>query len=118
MSCPPDLPNILGYGETFPHVEVDITYPNAKLSFPEPTGKLAGKPLYAVFLQGVTYTYVAIDADNSITFPDTLLGYTYILITTQSSGILEDDNTVAGPTILIFPYDSEGELIVDKVAVA
>jgi len=115
VSCPADFPNILGYGETFPHVDVNVSYPNATLTFPQPSGSNAGQPLFAAFIQGVNTTYVPIDAStNSITFPDTLTGYAYILVSTQGEGELLDNNTLAGPTILTFPFDAAGALITDE----
>jgi len=93
-----------------------MEYPNAKLTYPKPTDD---QPLFAVFLQGIQTLYVPIDPKTGeITFPSTLTGFCYILVTTQSEGILDDEKTVAGPAILAFPFDSDGKLIIDKVAVA
>jgi len=75
--------------------------------------------LFAVFLQGIQTLYVPIDPKTGgITFPSTLTGFCYILVTTQNAGVLDDNQTIAGPAILAFPFDSDGKVIIDKVALA
>jgi len=118
VSCPPNLPNILGYADTFPSLEVTLNYPTATFHFETPTGSdFAKKPLFAVFLQGNSAlgngaTYAPIDnVTGEVSIPSGLKGYVFALVTTQTNGTVSDENTVAGPAILNFPYDSTGARI-------
>ena len=120
VSCPPNLPNILGYADTFPSLEVSLNlkYPVATFHFETPTsGDFAKKPLFAAFLQGNSALgdgtiYAPIDSvTGEVSIPSGLKGYVFALVTTQSNGTVSDENTVAGPAILNFPYDVTGALI-------
>lgn len=61
--------------------------------------------LYAAFLSGLTPTFVELTADKSAAIPEGLLGTVYVIITTNNYGA-KDVDTVAGPAILSFPFDS------------
>ncbi|KZO99657.1 hypothetical protein CALVIDRAFT_525228 [Calocera viscosa TUFC12733] len=60
-------------------------------------------PYYAAFFTGLSTVFVPVQRDNSVTVPSGLLGTVFMVVTTSSSAVT-DGNTVAGPTVLNFPY--------------
>ncbi|EJT99000.1 hypothetical protein DACRYDRAFT_24100 [Dacryopinax primogenitus] len=60
-------------------------------------------PYFAAFFTGLSTIFVSIQHDNSVAVPSGLLGTVFMLVTTSSSSVT-DGNTVAGPTVLNFPF--------------
>ncbi|CAD6575676.1 MAG: hypothetical protein TREMPRED_001470 [Tremellales sp. Tagirdzhanova-0007] len=60
---------------------------------------------YAIFYNGLGTSVQALDANDMATIPEGLQGYTYVLISTASSAAdVTNDNIVAGPAILDYPF--------------
>jgi hypothetical protein len=49
------------------------------------------------------------DDGKSVSVPDTLRGTVYLLVTTDADGV-DDSKTIAGPTLLDFPFNADSEL--------
>jgi hypothetical protein len=63
----------------------------------------AGTPLYvAIFSDLSTVQYVQIKPDNTVSLPAGLVGTVYVVVTTSSNAV-SDDNIVAGPAVVQFP---------------
>lgn len=60
-------------------------------------------PFYAAFFTGLSAVFVPVQHDNSVAVPSGLLGTVFMVVTTSSSSVT-DGNTIAGPTVLNFPY--------------
>jgi len=60
-------------------------------------------PYYAAFFTGLSTIFVPVQHDNSVTVPSGLLGTVFMVVTTSSTSVT-DGNTVAGPTVLNFPF--------------
>ncbi|KAG8957461.1 hypothetical protein FRC00_003948, partial [Tulasnella sp. 408] len=60
-----------------------------------------GKNEYFAILAGFITILVPI-SDDKVTIPSDVVGTVYVVVTT-SNGQVSDDNTVAGPVIMIFP---------------
>jgi len=62
--------------------------------------------LSVAFLSGLNTTFVPLNGGKSVTVPAGLQGKVYAVVTDNSTSA-GDANTVAGPAILHFPFDSE-----------
>ncbi|KZT58560.1 hypothetical protein CALCODRAFT_494865 [Calocera cornea HHB12733] len=60
-------------------------------------------PFYAAFFTGLSTVFVPVQHDNTVTVPSGLLGTVFMVVTSSNSAVT-DGNTVAGPTVLTFPY--------------
>jgi hypothetical protein len=49
------------------------------------------------------------DGGKSVSIPGNLRGVVYLLITTSADSV-DDSKTIAGPALLEFPFDSNGDL--------
>ena len=49
------------------------------------------------------------DGGNSISIPGNLRGIVFLLVTTSADSV-DDSKIVAGPALLEFPFDSNGDL--------
>lgn len=61
--------------------------------------------LSVAFLSGVAPKFATLGSDGSATIPDGLQGTVYAIVTNNSTGVADAD-TVAGPAIMSFPFDS------------
>ncbi|KAG5633971.1 hypothetical protein H0H81_004110, partial [Sphagnurus paluster] len=68
----------------------------------------ASTPLYAVFFTGLSQVAVAVK-DGKVTIPSDLRGTVYGVLSTNESA--SDPTIVAGPAILNFPFNSQGQLV-------
>lgn len=87
-----------------------------------PTGTAPGKTVkptfnatasgskFVAFYTGVAVEYASISSSGEVKIPSDLLGTVYAVITTSGSAVTSG-NTLAGPAILEFPFDSNGKLI-------
>lgn len=66
-------------------------------------------PTHIVFLNGLDQMFAPI-VNGCVTIPEGLSGQVYALATTSGSAATEDV-IVAGPAILLYEMDSEGNLI-------
>ncbi|KAA1479100.1 hypothetical protein DENSPDRAFT_846068 [Dentipellis sp. KUC8613] len=84
---------------------------NLTLSF-TPSPSANGTQLFAAFLSGNTPAFVPLtgSAPFTITIPPTLEGFVFLAIT-NSTEKTDDSVTVAGPTFLNFPFNSNNTLI-------
>jgi hypothetical protein len=67
-----------------------------------------GKDTYMALYSGLATMYAPITgsgSDMKVKLPSDLMGAVYGVVTTSSSAV-SDDNTVAGPVILMFPFGS------------
>jgi hypothetical protein len=65
--------------------------------------------LYAVFFTGLSKIFIPLK-DGKVVLPKDLVGTVYVVI--SSSATKADDETiVAGPTMLLFEFDSQGKII-------
>ncbi|KAG8759067.1 hypothetical protein FRC12_009858 [Ceratobasidium sp. 428] len=63
-----------------------------------------GKNTYMAFFTGLTTEFAPIQK-GEVTIPKDLMGTVYAVVTTDNKTV-NDDNTVAGPAILMFPFGS------------
>ena len=103
VNCPetnPELPFevfpvLKLYGNIKPGSNVYVKYDNNEVS---------GDGLYMAFLTRLDVKYVPI-SNSRVTIPSELQGTVYAVVVCDDEGV-EDENTVAGPVILNFPYPS------------
>lgn len=69
----------------------------------------ASTPLYAVFFTGLSQIFSPIQ-NGQTTIPQNLLGTVYAVVCTNDT-FANDLNIVAGPAILDFPFNSQGQLV-------
>jgi hypothetical protein len=136
VSCPENQPYILGFNETFPTLSVTLNplntsttsslnepppNPTATFNFTLPSSnsnttnaeQQPQQQLYAAFIQGNGTQFAPIDSSTgTVELPEGLSGYLYALVTSEM-GVVSDVTTVAGPTVLEFPFNSRGEGLVD-----
>lgn len=102
-SCPdsnPKLPvkafPVLSFSPATPHPgdSVQLSYSSS------------GKSEYFAIFTGLSTIFVPISDDKKVTIPSDAVGTVYGVVTT-SNEMVSDDNTVAGPVIMIFPDDVE-----------
>jgi len=107
VSCPPSNPQLIGHA--LPKLSLSSQTPGSKpyLTFANPHGS---QQLYLALLQSYVQTvFLPIDlSDYSVRLPKTgeLHGTIYSVVTTKSSGDVEDEDIVAGVVILTYPYPS------------
>lgn len=78
-----------------------------QVSFPPAAQEHDSQTLYAWFISGFKALVVPLNADMTVTIPDTLQGFVFSVITTHKESV-SDDATVAGPAFLVFDYDYQG----------
>ncbi|KAG8710378.1 hypothetical protein FRC09_000161 [Ceratobasidium sp. 395] len=91
--------------KAFPALTVPTSYmagDTISVSFDSSMAK--GKNTYMAFFTGLTTKFVPIQ-NGKVTVPKDLMGTVYAVVTTDSKST-NDDNTVAGPAILMFPFGS------------
>ncbi|KAG5649966.1 hypothetical protein H0H81_001285 [Sphagnurus paluster] len=69
----------------------------------------ASTPLYAVFFTGLSQIFSPIQNGQTM-IPQNLLGTVYAVVCTNDT-LASDLNIVAGPAILDFPFNSQGQLV-------
>ncbi|KAG8723211.1 hypothetical protein FRC09_004245 [Ceratobasidium sp. 395] len=102
--CPSSNPSLPV--KAFPALTVSTTSYKAgdiiSVSFDSSMAK--GKDTYMTFFTGLTTEFSPVQ-DGKVTVPKDLMGTVYAVVTTDNKTV-NDDNTVAGPAILMFPFDS------------
>lgn len=78
-----------------------------QVSFSPAAPKRDSQTLYAWFISGFIALVVPLNADMTVTIPDTLQGFVFSVITNNKESV-SDDATVAGPAFLVFDYDYQG----------
>lgn len=92
----PDLASVQPGSTT----QVEFTTPN---SFDRST------PLYGAFMSGQNALIVPLlDGGKSVSIPDDLRGVAYLFITIDGNGV-DDSKIIAGPALLTFPVNSNGD---------
>ncbi|KAG6916770.1 hypothetical protein DXG01_005466 [Tephrocybe rancida] len=66
--------------------------------------------LYAVFFTGLDKIFLPLQPGNKVEVPKELLGTVYIVVGTSAT-TADDQDIVAGPTMLRFEFDSRGKVI-------
>ena len=84
------------------------------MRFQVPSGSqdMAGNRTWIAFLNGARIRYAMVHPVNNsfgVTVPAGLIG-TSFAVWTKDDHKLTDENTLAGPALVTFPYNSEGEL--------
>ncbi|KIJ63875.1 hypothetical protein HYDPIDRAFT_29221 [Hydnomerulius pinastri MD-312] len=64
--------------------------------------------LYVGFISGLNSTIVPLSSDNTVTIPANLQGVVFGIVV-NSSTVVSDDVTVAGPAFLSFDFNSQGQ---------
>lgn len=108
VSCPSS--NSLPPVKVFP----TLTFPSSvmpgqtvQVSFSPAAPERDSQTLYAWFISGFKALVVPLNADMTVTIPDTLQGFVFSVITNHKESV-SDDATVAGPAFLVFDYDYQG----------
>lgn len=108
VSCPSS--NSLPPIKVFP----SLTFPSyvipgqtVQVSFSPAAPDRDSQTLYAWFISGFKALVVPLNADMTVTIPDTLQGFVFSVITNNRESV-SDDATVAGPAFLVFDYDYQG----------
>ncbi|KAI0319459.1 ferritin-like domain-containing protein [Amylostereum chailletii] len=82
----------------------------ADLTYTPPDGVDASVPLFVAFLSGQSAVFVALTDSKKVAIPSDLRGTVYALISTDGSAV-NDNTTIAGPAVLDFSYNSNGDVI-------
>ncbi|KAF7338580.1 Protein rds1 [Mycena venus] len=109
-SCPSTNPTLPV--EAFPTLTFTTTpySPGQTISLEfTPSSAIAGNALYVAFYTGLSVEYAKLE-DNQVLLPKDLRGQVYAVVTTSNSAV-NGSNTVAGPAILLFEFNSAGKLI-------
>jgi hypothetical protein len=107
-SCPSSNPPLPF--KAFPTLEFPAgSKPGQKVTLKFDKGSSTGD-LFAVFFTGLSQEFAPIAKDNSVTIPKDLIGTVYAVVS-SSATMATDDNTVAGPAILTFNFDTKGMVI-------
>ncbi|KAJ7367745.1 ferritin-like domain-containing protein [Mycena albidolilacea] len=110
-SCPSTNPALPV--KAFPTLTVTTTpYSPGKsisLKYTPATPVADGTPLYVAFYTGLSVEYAKLE-NNAVVVPKDLRGQVYAVVTTSGSAV-DGTNTIAGPAILLFEFDSAGMLI-------
>lgn len=113
-SCPPTNPKLpaTAFAElTLPDPASAWPGSGTPLKFMTPGSFHPSTKLYGAFLSGQEALVVPLtDGGKSVNIPDTLRGVVYLLVTTDADGV-DDSKTVAGPALLEFSYNSNGDLL-------
>ncbi|KAG5643316.1 hypothetical protein DXG03_001200 [Asterophora parasitica] len=72
-------------------------------------GAPADTPLFAVFFTGLSQIVVPIQG-GSVDIPKDLVGVVYAVVSTNDT-VANDENIVAGPAVLDFEFNSNGQLV-------
>ncbi|KAG6913721.1 hypothetical protein DXG01_004716 [Tephrocybe rancida] len=80
-----------------------------KFDAPAATESLTSQ-LYAVFFTGLDKVFVPLQADRKVKVPENLLGTVYVVVG-KSATKADDEDIVAGPTMIRFEFDSNGKVI-------
>ncbi|RXK38448.1 hypothetical protein M231_04213 [Tremella mesenterica] len=92
--------------KAFPALTVNTPTPGATSTFSFKGGN--GGPYYAIFYNGLGTQSEQLDANNAAMIPSALQGFSYVIIaSTGNATAVTDDNIVAGPAILSFPFNSK-----------
>ncbi|KAI0291217.1 ferritin-like domain-containing protein [Multifurca ochricompacta] len=113
VSCPPSNPNLpyTAFAE-LTLLDPSSAWPGSTtpLQFAIPKDLDSSTKLYGTFLTGQEALIVPLeDGGKSVSIPDTLRGVVYLLITTDMNAV-EDSKTIAGPALLEFSFNSDGNL--------
>lgn len=112
-SCPPTnpkLPATLFTALTLPDPTSAWPGSTTPISFTPPGNLDRSTKLYGAFLSGQEALIVPLSDDGkSVSVPDTLRGTVYLLVTTDADGV-DDSKTIAGPTLLEFPFNADSGL--------
>ena len=73
-------------------------------------GSTSAAPTYIVFYSALSQTFVPIDDQGKVAVPANISGQAYA-VATSSGTEATDETIVAGPAILLFEWDSNGNLI-------
>ncbi|TDL22376.1 hypothetical protein BD410DRAFT_839822 [Rickenella mellea] len=103
VSCPPSNPTLPF--SPFPNLNIsDNAQPGQSVQLTYNGDASNGGQFLAIF-SGLNTTFVPINSDKTATLPSRLQGTTYALVSSDGSTVT-DGSTVAGPAILVFPFDS------------
>ncbi|PPQ82457.1 hypothetical protein CVT25_007254 [Psilocybe cyanescens] len=106
VSCPSTNPVLPVHA--FPALTIQSSAPGQSVSVSAP--KATSQPTYVAFFTGLDKIFVKI-VDGKVTIPQDLSGQVYA-VATNNATVATDDTIVAGPAILMFPRDSNNNLIV------
>lgn len=106
--CPPENPALIA--RPFPALAVSHPIPgkSAKFSFELPKDSSNHeKPLFVAFITGIETHFSRLNGKGEAMVPEGLIGTVFAIVTNDESKAT-DEATVAGPAVLMFPYDSRG----------
>jgi hypothetical protein len=100
--CPAGNPRLIA--KPFPQLTIQGASPgkSAKLSF---QSDKRGKPLFVAFLTGPKTLFVPLGNNMEVIIPGDLFGTVFAIVTNDGDKVT-DETTVAGPAILMLPYNS------------
>ncbi|KAJ7207134.1 ferritin-like domain-containing protein [Mycena pura] len=110
-SCPEGNAAQLPPLTPFPALTLDGATPGKTVSASFAAPDAAKAPLYAAFIAGIgAPVFVPVQDGNNVAIPPDLIGFVFCVIT-NSSTAADDAATVAGPAVLKFDFNSNGDLI-------
>jgi hypothetical protein len=113
ISCPPTNPNlpVIPYAQlTLPELASARPGSTTPLQFTPPSSLDRSTPLYGAFMSGQEALIVPLaDGGKNISIPGNLRGVVFLLIT-MSTDSVDDSKIIAGPALLEFPFNSNGDL--------
>jgi hypothetical protein len=117
-SCPPTNPNlpVVAYAQlTLPEPASARPGSTTPLQFTPPGSLDISTPLYGAFLSGQEAFIVHLaDGGKSISIPANLRGVVFLVITISADSV-DASKIIAGPALLEFPFNSNGDLLVQSL---
>lgn len=97
--------------KAFPALTVPATArPNTLVTLDFDSSSAGSSTLYAAFLTGTGTQYSLINDQKQAMIPDGLIGTVYVIISTSNNSTTDDD-TVAGPAMVSFSFNSNGVVV-------
>jgi len=110
-SCPEGNAAQLPPLKRFPKLTLDGAKPGKTVAVSFAAPNPSNGPFYAVFITGIsTPLFVLIQEGNKVKVPADLFGIVCCIITNSGTEV-NDATTVAGPAILSFEFNSDGEMV-------
>ncbi|KAF8622999.1 hypothetical protein AX15_006591 [Amanita polypyramis BW_CC] len=116
-TIPETFPTLEFISTPIPGQRVRVKVENLHIEGISGQGQPLGNHMWVAFLTGEGIRYAethALNGDDSnsleLTVPTDLFGSVYAIVT-NSNKRLSDETTIAGPTLLTFPYNSEGKSV-------
>ncbi|KAH9997417.1 ferritin-like domain-containing protein [Russula compacta] len=117
-SCPPTNPQLPAtpYAQLMlPDLASVKPGSTTQVEFTTPSSLDRSTPLYGAFMSGQNALIVPLlDGGKIVSIPDDLRGVAYLFITIDANSV-DDSKIIAGPALLTFPVNSNGDLVMQSL---